>query len=725
MFWIAVMFALAGAQVVPNFNEKLSQCLKTCKMNCGLTLCGDGDHKCTVTKKHADLCVEMSVGEIGSNPPWAGPDLPKSTFKFRWCQAKYRMWRAPVTDNGLPEGKFVYPRMGKEHGAYLGEDHLHWLTPGCSWAADDNNCTKTLIMDEENYAHLQSDWLALEGHTCARLSTSKCQEDCTEFCELGCNCAWSEDAANSFTRDGVVMRWQRAADSPEWSCHKSFVFDKTCWCENGTGGVKDSCLVQNVHFCQACDAGFHLARDDESSRCVANECICSNGHGAVGPPDCAEDGNHVCVTCDDDEGFFLPELFGVCKVKKCLCNNGSGAVGKACPKHGNHTCTPPCYEGYHHIAEHKTCEITCESSFYVCGGHSLVRDEDKNAALCSSGDGGVCTDGLCCTPRYTVTSFTGGSLGFADGYRSEAQFNFPNGIAVASDGSVYIADSYNSRIRLIAPNGTVSTLAGTGEAGFRDGDAHNAQFYRPTGVDIGEGSNVYVTDYWNHRIRRIDTTTRHVTTVAGNGVRGFLDGYASDALFNNPIDLAVDVKAGKIYVVDRNNHRIRCISHSQVVTLAGTGGKSFCDGNAEEAMFDSPEGIVLSPTDDIYIADAQNNRIRRIDMKSTPYLVSTVAGTGKRGSRDGPAKQATFKYPIGVALDAEGFLYVSDSEDNRIRRVSPKGIVITLAGTGVRGFLDGDAVDAQFRYLRGLAVSPNGELYAAGESRIRRIQVGR
>jgi DNA-binding beta-propeller fold protein YncE len=269
-------------------------------------------------------------------------------------------------------------------------------------------------------------------------------------------------------------------------------------------------------------------------------------------------------------------------------------------------------------------------------------------------------------------------------------------------------------------DGQVTTVAGSGVPGYADGAALQAQFNNPTGLAISpNGGAIYVADFGNHRIRMI--RDGQVTTVAGSGVKGYADGAALQAQFYNPTGLVISPNGGAIYVADELNNCIRMIRDGQVTTVAGSGMRGYADGAALQAQFHNPIGLVISPNGGaIYVVDQWNHRIRMI----RDGQVTTVAGSGVRGYADGPALQAQFEYPTGLALSPNGgAIYVADEFHNCIRMIRG-GQVTTVAGSGMQGYADGAALQAQFYYPRGLAVSPNGgAIYVADcdNNRIRMI----
>lgn len=228
-------------------------------------------------------------------------------------------------------------------------------------------------------------------------------------------------------------------------------------------------------------------------------------------------------------------------------------------------------------------------------------------------------------------------------------------------GKVYVADTNNHRIRLLE-SGKVTTFAG-GAAGFADGPAASAQFKSPSGVAVDGAGKLYIADSADHRVRVIDNGL--VSTLAGTGVAGLTDGPAASAQFNGPSDVAVDA-TNKVYVADRANHCIRLIENGQVKTLAGTTVAGFADGLAASAQFNYPTGIAVDASGRVYVADQSNHAVRVIENGKV-----TTIGTGAAGFADGPASSAAFNQPTSVAVDGDGYLYVADYGNHRIRVIDP------------------------------------------------------
>jgi sugar lactone lactonase YvrE len=325
-----------------------------------------------------------------------------------------------------------------------------------------------------------------------------------------------------------------------------------------------------------------------------------------------------------------------------------------------------------------------------------------------------------------VTTLAGnGSYGYFDGLGTIAQFGSPYGVCTDTSGNVYVAETGNNRIRKITPTGVVSTLAGSGVSGYNDGTGTEAQFNNPQSVCTDYLGNVYVADSDNNRIRKI-TPAGVVTTLAGSGINGYLDGTATIARFNRPSGVCADSSLN-VYVADPYNNRIRKISGDIVTTLAGSGATGYLDGTGSAAKFNSPFGVYTGPgVSNVFVADMGNQRIRKITLAG---VVTTVAGSGISGYIDGTATLAQFKNPSAVCTDGFGNLYVADNGNQRIRKISGPSagdiLVTTLAGSGTAGYLDGIGTIAQFRVPTGICTDRDGSVYVADNfnNRIRKIAI--
>jgi sugar lactone lactonase YvrE len=340
------------------------------------------------------------------------------------------------------------------------------------------------------------------------------------------------------------------------------------------------------------------------------------------------------------------------------------------------------------------------------------------------------------TPAGIVSTLAGTpgvfGAGYVNGPGATAEFYFPNGVAVDTNGNVYVADSTNDVIRKVTPAGFVSTLAGgRGGAGSSDGAGSAAQFKMPFAVALDGSGNAYVADAGNDTIRKI-APGGYVTTLAGNpGVSGFANGTGAPAqsLFDDPRGVAADAE-GNVYVADTGNDVIRKITQGgTVTTLAGTPGvMGSADGGGPSARFNSPRGVAVDGNGNIYVADYGNDTIRMI---TSGGIVSTLAGTpGVPGASDGIGAAALFFSPSGIAVDRSGNLYVGDSGNEVVRKIAPGGAVSTLAGTArdgdeqYIGYADGTGAAALFEYAYAVAVDAGGNVYVADSSLIRRITPG-
>jgi sugar lactone lactonase YvrE len=332
-----------------------------------------------------------------------------------------------------------------------------------------------------------------------------------------------------------------------------------------------------------------------------------------------------------------------------------------------------------------------------------------------------------------VSTFVGatGQYGFSDGQGDQARFNCPSGITTNSEGDIFVCDYFNHAVRKITTEGLVTTVAGSpGHSGKSDGQGRRARFNHPHGIVADPFGNLFLCDYFNHTIRKIDSKGE-VTTIAGiPGRKGYTDGPGATAKFYHPQDLAIDLD-GNLFVTDQMNYVVRKVTpQGDVSTVAGTPGQPGSrDGNPankEAAMFNHPSGIAVDYYGNLFVCDTYNNTIRKVSKKGE---VSTIAGmAGQSRSIDGDASHARFSRPYGITIDRDGNLFISDTFNQSIRKFSANDCKVTTISESsgwCESVSNGVIHYPKLNFPFGVAVSREGFLYVTDSHNyvVRRIQL--
>ena len=324
--------------------------------------------------------------------------------------------------------------------------------------------------------------------------------------------------------------------------------------------------------------------------------------------------------------------------------------------------------------------ILCGLTLLGCGGSSAPSVSSSAPSVSSTIVGQV------------STLAGSGTEGRANGSGTGASFGLMTGVAVDSSGNLYVADTSNFLIRKITPAGFVTTFAGTGSAGSADGTGTAASFKVPVGVAVDSSGNVYVIDAGTLSIRKI-TPAGVVTTFAGSGLSGVADGTGTAASFHTPMGIAVD-SSGNLYVPEMVKSLIRKITPAGVVTtLAGS--------------FSIPTGVAVDSSGNLYVTDRVNNSI----VKMTPAGIITTLAGGSIGATNGTGTAASFNGPGGIAVDSSDNVFVVDTENHLIRKITPAGVVTTLAGSRPAGSTNGIGTAASFSSPHSIAADSSGNLY--------------
>ena len=405
----------------------------------------------------------------------------------------------------------------------------------------------------------------------------------------------------------------------------------------------------------------------------------------------------VGATCDDGN----PCTIDVCDPKKG-CSHTPADAAKVCPTSG------PCI-----VAK---CEVSAGKCTYTARPDGWVCASDCNKQ---------CNRGTCSTAAVGWTH-AGTGDGYADGQAPNVKFRSPWGLAIDDKDNLYVSERYNHRIRLIAADGTVSTFAGSA-AGYAEGMGTAAKFSEPLGLDRATDGTLYVADYANHRIRKISPAGK-VSTLAGS-VAGYKEDVGSLAKLSHPVGVLADNKGG-VYVADTGNHRIRHIAANGTTShVAGSGVKEIIDGSKTAAKFYNPYDLAFDGKGGIYVADATNNAIRRVDLADG--RVTTVVGADRSYNNNtyfnGRGTLGTvLRAPIGLAVLADGSLLITDASNHSLRHVWPNGGPSeTWAGVPAAGYAHGIGTDFRMKDPREVVVDSKGDVFIAddGNDRIRKLSI--
>jgi len=333
--------------------------------------------------------------------------------------------------------------------------------------------------------------------------------------------------------------------------------------------------------------------------------------------------------------------------------------------------------------------------------------------------------------KAIVSYYVGsGFKGFKNGIGKDALLNQPNGLAVDKQGNLYIADQGNNCIRKVTPDGVVTVYAGSRTAGFKDGPANEARFNGPCGMTVDEKGNLFVCDYYNHCIRKIDPNGI-VSTYAGIGLEGYKDGKADQAMFHSPLAVVAD-KQGNLYVGDFENHAIRKISTDRTVSTFVGGKMGNKDGTGEYAQIAGPASLSMDKQGNIFLVDVYNSSIRKI----TPSgYTTTVLSKDLKGFVDSTIVIGKINFRSsglgsgnggGIMVDDDGDLYIADGPGNVVLFVNMSSKVVKfLAGNGTPGLVDGEGLSARFNNPIELARDPRGYIYVAdfNNHAVRKIEI--
>lgn len=306
-----------------------------------------------------------------------------------------------------------------------------------------------------------------------------------------------------------------------------------------------------------------------------------------------------------------------------------------------------------------------------------------------------------------------GAAGFANGVGTAAILYAPVGLTAGTAGNLYFTDGASSRIRMVTTAGVVTTIAGAGGASYAEGTGSAALFNWPQSIAIGSGGLLYVADTNNHRIRSV-TTAGVSSFVSGGSVAGDIDGNAATSRFRVARGIVYSSAENVLYVADSENNRVRKLTPAGDTTaFAGQVSGGLVNGTGSAAKFNYPQGLAVDAAGNIYVADTRNHAIRKITPAGVVTIVAGggVTAFGQTGYVDANGTTARFNGPMGLTVDSSGVIYVADSGNNRIRKIATNGDVTTVAGGGTAGYLDGSSTTALFSNPKSVAIGSDGRLY--------------
>ena len=429
----------------------------------------------------------------------------------------------------------------------------------------------------------------------------------------------------------------------------------------------------------------------------------------------------VSLGCDDGKACTVD----ACDTKKG-CSNSPLDKGAACNDGNLCTTGDVCDASGLCKATPTGCDDSNPCTLDVCNPLDGKCAQIGTSSACEDGDAcfgpDTCQGGVC-KPEPNIETWVGSVAGFIDAKGKAASMNYPTGACDDGVGGVFVADRSNHRIRQVGADGTVTTIAGTGGAGYTEGEASKSVFNTPQDVDAAIDGSLCVADRGNHRIRRI--ANGQVSLLAGQALNGFLDGVGAAARFYYPEGVAVDPFGGDCYVADTYNNRIRKVSaDGKASTIAGDGGSGYIEGKGIAARFYRPSGIDVDDKGFLYVADTYSHRIRRIDPDGNTTL---LAGSGSAAFADGKGAAASFNYPNDLSMGSDGVLLIADRNNHRLRAMNGDGMVTTLAGSASAGVADGGVGVGQLNTPYGVVAHPmlGPVVVDYGNHRLRRFGFGK